>query len=188
MRGLQIDPIHTGQLAMKRGFLVIAWATLLSGCASVMPDWLSTQSISTADTVALRLESRPPGAEARTTSGQGCRTPCVVTVVPSDDIDVTFSLAGYQPQTVPVQLVIPGGPGTASFSPNPVLAALEPSGPAPAAKKKPAAKPKAKAAARPAPAPSASAPAAAPASQPGMIPGSVPTSPPPGSPWPPPQR
>ena len=54
-------------------------------------------------TEALRIESEPPGADARTTQGQSCRTPCEVTVQTSGELSVTLALNGYQPQTVTVQ-------------------------------------------------------------------------------------
>lgn len=184
---------------MKRTFVVVAFALLLGGCASWLPsDWLPTGSISSA-AVPLALESEPPGAEARTSLGQTCRTPCSLALPASGDISVSFTLQGYLPQTVPVHLLLPSDPRSdpnavtdAQFRPNPVVAALEPAPPPPTAKRqRPASKPKPRAAAKPAAArPAASPPAAtaAPPATPGMIPGSVPTSPPPGSPWPPPPQ
>jgi hypothetical protein len=185
---------------MKRVIFVAVAAMTLGGCSSswFSTDWLPTGSIS-GSPVPLALESEPPGAEARTSAGQTCRTPCALALPASGDIAVTFSLAGYQPQTIPVKLMIPGDPradpdavSSTEFRPNPVVAALEPAPqPAQPARKQPT-KPKARAAAKPAPAPApaqrAPAPAAAPSATPGMIPGSVPTTPPPGSPWPPLQQ
>jgi hypothetical protein len=98
----------------------------------------------------LQLESEPPGAEARTAQGQSCRTPCTL-AVQVQDVSVTFSLNGYQPQTIPVTLQdVPNRPfvddrGEANYTPprltpNPVFAelvAMPPAKPAPA--KKPAA-------------------------------------------------
>ena len=182
---------------MNRALLFVVSAFMLGGCASWMPtDWLPTGSISSSEPVSLRLESEPSGADARTATGQACRTPCALTVPATGDVTVTFSLAGHKPEVVPVRLLMPGDPrsnpdavSTTQFNPNPVVASLDPLPVSPAAaKKKPAAKPrtaaKPAAASRPASAPAAAASTTAP----GMIPGSVPTSPPPGSPWPPLQR
>lgn len=116
----------------------------------------------------MQFESEPAGAEARTSLGQFCRTPCTQAVTASE-FTVTFTLPGYQPQTVPVRVVAAadGDPETARLVPNPVFVELQPGAP-PAARKKPApVKKKPRAAPRPAPtamAPEAPSPAPAPAS------------------------
>ena len=119
----------------------------------------------------MQFESEPAGAEARTSLGQVCRTPCTQTVT-ANEFTVSFALPGYQPQTVPVR-VVPSGDGSdaegARLVPNPVFVELQPVGPA--STKKPApAKKKPKAAPRAAPTAMAPEPAPAPA---------------PASPWPP---
>jgi hypothetical protein len=125
----------------------------------------------------VRFESEPSGAEAKTSTGQTCRTPCALAVPAASGMTVTFTLNGYKPESEKVELVSMGD-GTSSLRPNPVLVELTPGAPpkktAPApAKKKPAPKPK--------PA-SAAAPAAAPAA---MAPGPGSTA---ASPWPSPAR
>jgi hypothetical protein len=101
---------------------------------------------------------------------------------PDKDFSVTFSLAGYQPQTVPVQVTQPEGEETA-LQPNPVEVELAAASKTPA-KRKPAARKPATTASS-APKPAAAKPAAArPASQsaPAAAPGST-------DPWPaPPAR
>jgi hypothetical protein len=83
-------------------------------------------------TEALRLESEPPGADARTTQGQQCRTPCEVTVPAGADLAISFSLNGYQPQTIPVRADVPPGVTDPNMmrrlQPNPVYAELVPIG------------------------------------------------------------
>jgi hypothetical protein len=124
----------------------------------------------------VQFESDPAGAEAKTSLGQSCRTPCSLDVA-ADEFSVTFTLPGYQPQTVPVRLVasnepidpITGRAPSARLVPNPVLVALQAVPPPPPAAKKPPVAKKPKPAARPAPTAMAPAPAPAPA-----------------SPWPPP--
>src|SRR5262249_32636123 len=78
-------------------------------------------------------ESEPPGADARTTGGQGCRTPCSLTVTAQGNFNVNFTLNGYQPQSVTAQVVAPddirsdefgGAPNDARILPHPILAAL----------------------------------------------------------------
>jgi hypothetical protein len=189
---------------MRRVFLLAACGLALAGCSSISTDWLPSMSLGGgAGGVALRLESEPPGAEAVTTAGPGCRTPCAVAVPARESLAVTFNLPGYQPQTVPVG-VRPPTPGSdsefatvAELTPNPVFAQLEPVPPPAPPKKK--ARPKPRTAAK-APAatstPSGEPPAAQraiPGSQPTVppaqrqIPGSAPTVPP-ASAWPPPTR
>jgi hypothetical protein len=99
----------------------------------------------------LRLDSEPPGAEARTSTGQACRTPCVL-AVPAADQTVTFTLDGFLPQAVPLQVRLPSDPRWdpnavtgAQLTPNPVIVALEAAPPPvarrPAPKKRRAAPP-----------------------------------------------
>jgi len=74
----------------------------------------------------LQLESKPPGAEAKTSLGPGCRTPCAVPITASADFTVTFTLAGHQTQTVPVQLIErAGAEPNPRLAPNPAYAELE---------------------------------------------------------------
>jgi len=94
---------------------------------------------STPPTEVLRVESEPPGADARTSQGQSCRTPCELTVQSGGEMTVSFALNGYQPQTVQVRPdVAPTSyteTGTGGrLQPNPVYAELAPVKP-PAKKK-----------------------------------------------------
>jgi hypothetical protein len=85
---------------------------------------------STPATEVLRVESEPPGADARSSQGQSCRTPCELTVQSGSDMTVSFALNGYQPQTVQVRPEVAptsytdGGPG-GRLQPNPVYAELQ---------------------------------------------------------------
>jgi hypothetical protein len=128
----------------------------------------------------MQFESEPAGAEAKTSTGQTCRTPCSLAVSASE-FTVSFALPGYQPQTVPVRVVASNDPrdqateGDTSpprLVPNPVFVELQPMGRPPVAQK-PAPKKKPKAAPRGAP--TAMAPEQAPSSP----------APAPASPWPP---
>jgi hypothetical protein len=86
---------------MRRLIVISLAGIALSGCASMSVPGLDF--LTPAPTVAtLQLESMPPGAEARTSAGPSCRTPCSVSV-PVAPLTVTFTLDKYQPQTVPVQ-------------------------------------------------------------------------------------
>ncbi len=88
-------------------------------------------------TASIDLDSDPQGAEAKTSLGATCQTPCALEVPTSGAFSVTFTHEGYTAQTVPVQVQSDQEKATVKFTPNPVFAQL---GPAPGAKKKPAAK------------------------------------------------
>jgi hypothetical protein len=103
----------------------------VAGCG--MPSWMPSWDLSfpsappPASTI--QLESEPAGADAKSSVGPGCRTPCSLTVATANPFTVTFSLTGYEPQTVPVAPRPGGDPrdGQAlKFDPDPVYAQLEP--------------------------------------------------------------
>jgi len=94
-------------------------------------------------TETLRIESEPPGADARTAQGQNCRTPCELVVPAGGDTAISFALNGYQPLTIPVRIEQPGGTGSGiepRLQPNPVYAELQPTGGGRPSKKGPAAR------------------------------------------------
>jgi hypothetical protein len=127
-----------------RHFIVIAAAgASLAGCSSLSLDAFK----SAPPTVQLQLDSVPSGAEARTSLGQSCKTPCSVAVpTPDTGFSVTYTLNKFQPATIPVQVVrTPGDfttPATTTIDPNPVVAELQPAGPPPKAARKKGLKPK----------------------------------------------
>jgi len=106
-------------------------------------------------TEVLRIESEPPGADARTAEGQSCRTPCELTVPSTGEVAISFALQGYAPQTINVRAEAPaaasyaeGAPPT-RMQPNPVYAELTPA--VPQRQKKKSAPPKKKVAKQAAP-------------------------------------
>ena len=156
---------------MYRVIAIVIGGLALAACSST-PDWMNLDVLKPApvmDTV--RFESEPPGAEAKTSNGQTCRTPCALALPSNAPIAVTFSLNGYQPDSENLES-IPNSNGFPELRPNPVQVELTPAPPPPkplkkpAAKKKtgakPAAKPKPKTSAAPAPAPQAQQQAPAP--------------------------
>jgi len=130
-------------------------AASLGGCSSMSWDMFK----SAPPTVQVRLESNPPGADATTSLGPGCKTPCSVSVpAPEAPFTLAFALPKYQPASVPVNVIRNPGdfttPASTTTDPNPVFAELQPATPP-----KPVRKPH-----RPRkPKPAATAPAAAPA-------------------------
>jgi hypothetical protein len=124
----------------------------LAGCgmSNWLPSWDLKFPSSPPPAAAVQVESEPAGAEAKSSTGPSCRTPCSLTVATADPFTVTFTLAGYESQTVPVAPRPGGGDPRDSaealkFDPDPVYAQLEPTAPA-KGKKRPAARPKTSAA------------------------------------------
>lgn len=171
---------------MSRVIVIVASGLALAGCASggTGGDWWPKYEPAP---VSVQFQSEPAGAEAKTSNGSVCQTPCTLAMAPDKDFSVTFSLPGYEPQTVPVQVAKPDGAEVleAGLQPNPVAVELSKSTgkkPPPkrraattaSAAKPAAAKPATRPAARPA---AASRPAAAPRQ----------SAPPPAAtdPWPP---
>jgi hypothetical protein len=126
---------------MVKHLSIVACGILLAGCSG-SGDLMRTAT----PTVPLQFESEPPGAEVKTSGGQTCRTPCAL-AVPAADFQVTYSLNGYQPQTVPVKLLPPDDmrdsaaigapPATPRFDQSPVMAELTRAGPRRPPAKKP---------------------------------------------------
>jgi hypothetical protein len=163
---------------MYRVFMIVSGGLALAACSST-PDWMSLDALKPApimDTV--RFESEPPGAEAKTSNGQSCRTPCALALPVNSPLTVTFSLNGYLPESESLEPISASGSPT-QLRPNPVAVELTPAPPQP---KKPAAPVKKKAApkaAKPAAA-ARSAPAAASPAQPqAQTPAPWPSTPPP---------
>jgi hypothetical protein len=108
--------------------------------------------------VSLTIESDPPGADAKTSLGPGCRTPCMIPVPADREFSVSYTLNGYLPQTVAVTPRADGAvPDFASgnsaaptieVTPNPVYAQLQPAPPAAPSRKKARAPKKRQAAAK----------------------------------------
>ena len=149
---------------MRRALAITVVAISLAGCSSFSSGDYFSSLKSAPPSVQVQLESTPAGADARTSLGPGCKTPCSVTVTPGDGVTsflVNYSMAGRQPAGVPVSIVrIDGGmfsSNTVKTEPNPVVVELQPIGPPPKAAKP--MRPKRK---KPAAAPAEADPAAAP--------------------------
>jgi hypothetical protein len=129
----------------------VGLAITLAGCAT----------ITRGTTNQVQIQSDPPGALARTSTGFSCTTPCTMTVSRKDEFSVVFSKPGYRDETVDVKTQVAGA-GAAGFAgnillggiigmgadaatgatlehvPNPVGVTLVPAERAPAAKPRPA--------------------------------------------------
>src|SRR5262245_15515774 len=166
---------------MSRVIAIMACVFSLAACSAYMPSMSFLKPSPSTSTEALRIESEPPGADAKTSQGQSCRTPCEMSVQTAGDLTVTLALTGYQPHTVTVRQEAPSATGPQDrdsvgsaprLAPNPVYVELDPV-PAMPPPKKPAVKKKAKPAtaqAHPAPAPAAEPAPATTAAVPPMAP------------------
>ncbi|MBK3664083.1 hypothetical protein JJE66_23025 [Bradyrhizobium diazoefficiens] len=149
-------------IAIALAGVSLVGATSLGGCSSM--SWNMFKSAP--PTVQVRLESNPPSADANTSLGPGCKTPCSVSVpAPDAPFTVNYALNKYQPASVPVNVIkTPGDfttPASVTTDPNPVFAELQPAVPPKPVKKKPHRPKKPKpAAAAPAEAPADAAPPA----------------------------
>lgn len=111
-----------------------AVAASLGGCSSFSVGTVTDYFKSTPPAVQVQMESTPPGAEAKTSLGPGCKTPCSVSVSPPDNaFSVTYTLNRFQTTTVQVSVIHNPGdltsPGTTAIDPNPVFAELAPAVP-----------------------------------------------------------
>lgn len=172
---------------MYRVIAIVGGALALAACSST-PEWMSLDSLKPGPSVdTVRFESEPPGAEAKTSNGQTCRTPCALALPTESPLTVTFSLTGYLPESETLEPVAQTG-NPPSLRPNPVQVELTVAPPqAKSAKpRKPAAKPGTKPAAKPV----AKKPAAKPAAQssapaPAPAPAAAPQA---AAPWPAPPK
>jgi hypothetical protein len=155
---------------MRRVIVLTASGLMLAACSSAMPSLDFLKSAPQSETLA--IESVPPGAEAKTSLGQSCRTPCQLAVQPGSEFSVTFALSGYQTQTVSVRPEADGASATPQLSPNPVQVALQRSPPA----KKPVAKKQAPVATASRPAAPPPMASAAPPSAPSVAPALAPAA------------
>ena len=117
---------------MSRVIAVAACGVLLAACSMSMPSLDMFRSAP--PTEVLRIESEPPGADARTAEGQSCRTPCELTVPSTGEVAISFALPGYNPQTINVRAEAPPAASYAEaapvtrLQPNPVYAEAHPLG------------------------------------------------------------
>ena len=93
-----------------RWLIILALAATCGGCASV--------TRGTTDQV--QILSEPEGAEARTSMGHTCTTPCTLQFSRKDEFIVTASKPGYHTVEMPVSTRVAGA-GAAGFAGNVLL-------------------------------------------------------------------
>lgn len=146
---------------MRRVIVLAAAGLSLAGCSSFSMDAFK----SAPEPVTVQFESTPPGAEAKTSLGPTCTTPCSLPLTTEGGFSVTFTLPKFQPMTVPVTVTRVSGdfttPAKTVVDPSPVSAELQPATP-PRRARKAAKRAAAARAAAPAAAPAAGSPFPAP--------------------------
>jgi hypothetical protein len=113
-----------------RAIIVLVSGGVAAACTSITTSELF--QMPTAGS--LVIDSSPPGAEARTSNGGVCRTPCEMELPFADQFTVTYTLDGYAPQTVMVRSVAVRKEALIDvtppdFRPNPVRVELKPAPP-----------------------------------------------------------
>src|ERR1700680_5227160 len=103
---------------MRRVLVIAVAGVSLAGCSSFSMDYFTPAP----PTVQVQLDSVPPGADAKTSLGPGCKTPCSVAVTaPETAFSVSYTLDKFQPATVQVQVIHHPGdfstPASTSFDP-----------------------------------------------------------------------
>jgi hypothetical protein len=109
-------------------------AVLLAGCLAAQagqladdPDapWIPGLPIANSFAGIVELDSDPSGAEATTSLGGSCRTPCSLEISAEGPFTVTFTHEGYEPTTVQVKIQHARmGVSERKFAPNPVVGQL----------------------------------------------------------------
>lgn len=88
----------------------VAIAILISGCAT----------ITRGTTDQIQINSNPPEAQARTSMGFTCITPCTLQTGRKDEFTIIFTKAGFHTTEIPVKTQIAGA-GAAGFAGNIIL-------------------------------------------------------------------
>jgi hypothetical protein len=128
------------RLIAAAGFAILG--VVLAGCSSSSESsWLQIKP-PPPPTQTLQFESEPPGADVRTADGQTCKTPCSLGL-PLTAQTVNFTMNGFLPQTVPVEVQQSGERQAdnslppPNFLPNPLAVTLQAVAAKPVAKPKP---------------------------------------------------
>jgi hypothetical protein len=100
---------RNADMKLDRAFALMMYGLGMAACSS-MPGFDSLKSKPT---------TNPASAEARSSLGGTCRTPCTMAIGTVGDFTISFARDGYEPQTVTVHSIMSeGGYVTA---PSPVL-------------------------------------------------------------------
>src|SRR6516162_7102412 len=91
------------RMKIGRAMAAVAGGLSLAACSFAMPsmDFFSSKPT----TASLSIESNPPGADAKLSTGGNCRTPCSQTVALGNEFSVIVALDGYTSETRTVRPV-----------------------------------------------------------------------------------
>jgi hypothetical protein len=134
--GARIDAQATGwrlrrnaNMKLDRAFALVICGFGLAACSSSTMPGLDAFKAKPTTTVLL-IQSNPAGADARSSLGGTCRTPCTMTIGTAGDFTISFARDGYEPQTITVHSTMSEGGYTTAPSPvldpNSVFVTLEP--------------------------------------------------------------
>jgi hypothetical protein len=101
------------------------------GALETAPERSSTGEIQAAPapksvSATIHLNSDPRGADATTSLGSSCRTPCSIELLVDGPFTVTFMHRGFAPSIIPVAIEPAQRGASVKIAPDPVFAALEP--------------------------------------------------------------
>ena len=128
----------TADMRLDRAFDLVMCGLGLAACSST-PGFDSLKP--KPDTTVLLIQSNPASAEARSSLGRTCRTPCTMTIGTAGDFTISFARDGYEPQTVTVHSTMSEGgyttPASPTLDPNVVSVVLKPQAKQPARQRSP---------------------------------------------------
>jgi hypothetical protein len=103
-------------MKLDRTFALVICGFGLAACSSfTMPGFDALTPKPT--TTVLLIQSNPGGAEARSSLGPTCRTPCTMAIGAAGDFTISLARDGYEPQTVTVHSTMSGGGYMTAASP-----------------------------------------------------------------------
>jgi hypothetical protein len=117
-------------MKLDLAFAVVICGFGLAACSSskTMPGFDAFKPKPT--TTTLLIQSNPAGADARSSLGGTCRTPCTMAIGTAGDFTISLARDGYEPQTITVRSTMSEGdyvtPASPTLDPNTVSVTLEP--------------------------------------------------------------
>jgi hypothetical protein len=104
-----------------------AWAAVWFATPLPPPTEVEVDPAPKSVSATIHLNSDPQGAEATTSLGWSCQTPCSIELMVDGPFTVTFTHPGFVSRMLSVETEAPQpGNSDAKFAPDPVFAALQP--------------------------------------------------------------
>src|SRR5215470_6205025 len=99
---LPVTDVVMGRLGGLAGVALLGIGLAGCGVSNWIPSWDLKFPSAPPPAATVQVESEPAGAEAKSSVGPSCRTPCALSVATTNPFTVTFTLAGYESLPVPV--------------------------------------------------------------------------------------